>query len=358
MADLFYNTVMSPLPVLSPIPRFIVDAVGRGESDLARLVSQRFGITRQAANHQIRRLTALGILRAEGRTRRRSYELAVLRSWTKRFPTSPDLAEDQIWRTGVAPLLEDLPESVRNICNYGVTEMVNNARDHSGSPAVTVSVECTAAWITVLVGDEGIGIFRKIREAAGLEDERHAIFELTKGKFTTDPERHTGEGIFFTSRMFDEFALLSGRLALVHDRLSEDWLIQDREPVVGTHVSMRIRPWATHTDREVFDHYATARDDYGFRRTHVVVALAQAEGERLVSRSQAKRIMARLERFAEVVLDFKGVTFIGPAFADEMFRVFRKEHPATKLVTIHTSEDVLRMIRRAESETPGDRSLG
>jgi hypothetical protein len=51
---------------------------------------------------------------------------------------------------------------------------------------------------------------------------------------------------------------------------------------------------STHTMSEVFDRYATAQDDYAFQRTHVVVALAQAEGQKLISRSQAKRILAHL----------------------------------------------------------------
>ena len=45
-------------------------------------------------------------------------------------------------------------------------------------------------------------------------DKRQALFELSKGKFTTDPSRHSGEGVFFTSRMFDDFEI-DGKIALV-----------------------------------------------------------------------------------------------------------------------------------------------
>jgi hypothetical protein len=48
----------------------------------------------------------------------------------------------------------------------------------------------------------------------------------------------------------------------------------------------------------------------------------QYEGESLMSRSQARRLMNRFDRFSEVVLDFTGVNFIGQGFADEIFRVF------------------------------------
>jgi hypothetical protein len=45
----------------------------------------------------------------------------------------------------------------------------------------------------------GVGIFKKIQNALGLEDERHAVLELSRGKLTADPARHTGEGIFFVA---------------------------------------------------------------------------------------------------------------------------------------------------------------
>ena len=110
---------------------------------------------------------------------------------------------------------------------------------------------------------------------------------------------------------------------------------------------MQIHPLSSRTTNEVFARYATDQDDYAFRKTHIVVGLARAEGEKLISRSQAKRIMARVERFREVVLDFQGVESIGPAFADEIFRVFRAQHPAVRVFPVNTAEAVQRMISRA-----------
>ena len=100
-----------------------------------------------------------------------------------------------MWRELVLPLLRDVPENVRDICAYGFTEIVNNVRDHSESPDVLIGAELSASRITMTVIDHGVGIFNKIMRLCDLEDERHAVLELTKGKLTTDPERHTGEGI-------------------------------------------------------------------------------------------------------------------------------------------------------------------
>lgn len=334
----------------SEIEKFIIELIAEQSGDVARAVAERFGVSRQAAGLHLHRMVERGDLVAEGETRGRRYRLRVQKHVQRTYDLSgptATIAEDRVWADDVLPILSDVASNVRDICHYGLTEMVNNALDHSNSPTMLVDVSRTASRIELEVYDRGVGIFRKIREAYGLEDDRHAIFELTKGKLTTDPKRHTGEGIFFTSRMFDEFHILSGGLSLSHRRDATDWLIESRGAATGTRVSMSIRSNSTHTDKEVFERYASEQDDYAFNRTHVVVNLARSEGENLVSRSQAKRLLARLERFREIVLDFRGVDSIGPAFADEIFRVFRSAHPGSRLTPANTTDDVARMIRRA-----------
>ena len=112
---------------------------------------------------------------------------------------------------------------------------------------------------------------------------------------------------------------------------------------------MKIVTDSKRTTKEVFDRYASDQNDYGFKQTTVSVRLAQSEGGARLSRSHARRILARLENFPEVVLDFKGITEIAPAFADEIFRVWRKAHPETQLVPTRAIEDVQRMIDKAMS---------
>jgi len=338
---------------LSEVQRFIIKELPARPRDIAKAAGEKFGITRQAVNRHLRNLVELGVLKAIGETRNRRYIFPMLRRESAWLTITPQLEEDAVWREKVAPALIGVPEHVLDICRYGVTEIVNNAIDHSESAKVGIEVEYQASRISVRIIDQGIGIFRKIKEYCGLDDERLAILELSKGKLTTDPSRHTGEGIFFTSRMFDHFSILSGHLNVGCRRGGGDWLMEDRDhPVDGTSVDMEIGPLSTHTTKEIFDRYATSQDDYAFGRTRVLVALAKlSHGEKLVSRSQAKRVMARLERFKEVVLDFEGIEEIGPAFADEIFRVFWSDHPETHIRPINTTDEVLRMIRRAETAT-------
>jgi anti-sigma regulatory factor (Ser/Thr protein kinase) len=328
------------------IRRFILEHLERHPRDIGRITAEHFAITRQAVNKHLRRLAGEGCLTETGNTRSRTYKLAPLSTWQRAYAIVPGLEEDVVWTNDVRPVLGPLPENATNIWHHGFTEMFNNAMDHSGGSTIRVEVLKTAASAEVSVVDDGVGIFRKIQNELGLLDERHAILELSKGKLTTDPRRHTGEGIFFTSRMFDSFEILSGGSFFSHESdKSADWLLESARGHDGTAVFMRLHNHTSRTTKKVFDAYVSG-DDFDFSKTVVPVNLARYGNDQLISRSQAKRVLACVELFKSVVFDFKGVDDVGQAFADEIFRVFASEHPEISLHVIRANSQVKRMIGR------------
>lgn len=333
------------------IRNFVLRHVNDHPKDITALAIAEFGISRPAVLRHIRNLIGDGTLIAHGKTRDRHYALKPVAEIELPLEITPDLAEDRIWRQHIRPLLKGVPANVIAICQYGFTEMLNNVVDHSEADMGLVKLTHTAASIRIAILDNGIGIFRKIQTELGLEDQHHAIPELSKGKLTTDPEHHTGEGIFFTSRAFDRFEILSGDLFFSHDNLGGDWLLERDDTGPGTHVTLEIDPRSDRRLQDVFDRYAAEGDDFGFTRTIVPVILARYGDDNLVSRSQAKRLLARFERFKEVVLDFKGVETIGQAFADEVFRVYPGQHPQVQLIPRNYDEQVGNMIRRVLDRT-------
>ena len=227
--------------------------------------------------------------------------------------------------------------------------MLNNVIDHSVSDDAFVSFRQDFCRITILIVDSGVGIFEKIQKDFNLPDPRSALLELSKGKLTSDKARHTGEGIFFTSRMFDVFQMGSGNLLYTRSRTDgNEWLIEAddvADPRRGTTVRMKISTDADWTTKRIFAQYEG--DHMRFRRTHVPIKLGNYPGEQLLSRSQAKRVLTRFEEFSEVLLDFHGVEEIGQAFADEIFRVFRNAHPNIKIIAFRAEPDVQNTIDRA-----------
>jgi biotin operon repressor len=311
-------------------------------------LSNLLGITRQAASARLKRLLKDGLVEVSGTSRARFYRLKVVGQTSASYPIL-GLNEDLVWRGLCLPFIAGLPENLKNIWHYGITEMVNNAIDHSGSNVLTVGMERTAIYTTAWVSDDGEGIFLKIQKALGLYDPRESILELAKGKFTTDPANHSGEGIFFSSKMFDMYDIRSGNLHFMHDDGLRDVLTERDSESSGTVVLMRLNNDSARTSKEVFDRFSSP-DEYTFDRTIVPVRLAAYEGENLVSRSQAKRLTMRFERFRHVILDFEEVHEIGQAFADEVFRVFRNAHPSTEMIPRNMSKAVSEMIMRAQSK--------
>lgn len=335
------------------IRKFILDNVEKNGSDIAAVTSAKFGISRQGSHKHLQKLIADKALVDDGNTRAKKYKLAPHSEFLKEYPLHEALAEDIVWVQDVRPVLEPMSGNALNIWQHGFTEMFNNAIDHSQGTAVVVRIWKTATTTRMTIFDNGVGIFKKIQTVLDLLDERHAIFELAKGKLTTDPRNHSGEGIFFTSRMFDSFTIMSGGVYFKHDFGNpEDWVLEDDAGTKGTAVFLELHNHTARTTKQIFDQFSSG-EDYGFNKTVVPVALAKYGTDALVSRSQAKRLLARVELFKTVLFNFKDVESIGQAFADEIFRVFATRHPDMELLPIYANAAVSQMIARVRSGGPG-----
>lgn len=331
------------------IRQFILDNVENNPIDIVGMTCQAFDISRQAVNKHTQRLIEQRALITKGATRNRRYYLHPLAEWEEIFPLDGSVSEDVIWRSHIVPLLGELPGNVMDIWHFGITEMFNNAIDHSEGQHASVILKKTATTSEVIIYDNGKGIFKKIQRELNLHDERHSVLELAKGKFTTDPVNHSGEGIFFSSRMFDNFTILSGSVYFSHTHGEiEDWILEHQRSHAGTMVVMRLSNNTSRISKQIFDSF-TSGDDYGFTKTVVPVHLTQYGDDKLVSRSQAKRLLARIDKFKTVILDFNDVESIGQAFADEVFRVFANRHPDMELIPLNANRDVTHMINRALS---------
>jgi anti-sigma regulatory factor (Ser/Thr protein kinase) len=315
--------------------------------DLTRHYSERFNISRAASNRYIQRLETEGWIARSGPSTRPVFCLGYKRRVAQSYALT-NLEEDVVWRQDFKPYF-NLQANVQGIVEHGFTEMLNNAIDHSTGTEVLISMQQNQDQLSIFVADNGMGIFAKIASALQLPDIRQALFELSKGKFTTDPSNHSGEGVFFTSRMFDHFGIQANQLYFSHSQNKRNDTLEEREVIFskGTTVVMVISPSSTRTTNEVYAQFTDAPDDYDFSTTIVPMRLAKYGDEQLVSRSQAKRLIARFDRFKTVVLDFSEIQEIGQAFADELFRVYANKHPAVELQPKNMNEQVERMWLRA-----------
>lgn len=301
------------------------------------------GVSRSTAQRRLRKLVADGRLVAEGAGRGAHYGLP-----TNRWERPLDgLEEDRLWAE-VRPTLADLglSEPELGTVGYTFTEMVNNAIDHSRGGIVRVTATASPSGVMIEIVDDGIGVFRSVRESQRLPDDVEAVFVLEKGRFTTQPDRHSGEGIFFASKAANRYLLESGKVAWLTDNEAHDTAIQlAPEPRSGTRVMLTFVPGNVFVLADVFRRW-TDPDTLAFDRTRTTVRLA-GFGVQLLSRSEARRVTVGLERFRHVTIDFTSVDIVGQGFCDEVFRVFAAAHPLVVLDPTGMNESVAFMVERA-----------
>ncbi len=315
----------------------------RGQFRSGELV-ELTGLSRQALSRHLARAVEQGSLVREGRGRATRYRSPAGCEFDRAYSTA-GLREEVVADELLDWLSEErvnLSPGARGIVTYAVSELVNNAIDHSQADTVEVRGDVQDRRLRLDIVDAGIGAFETLRSRLHLEDHVHALQELSKGKTTTQPERHSGEGLFFTSKMAEQFRLAANGLCWVVDNTIPDQTVQSAELEQGTRVHFEVSVETTTTPAEVFERYT---HDFEFDTTRCVIRLFE-RGVAFVSRSEAKRLVANLERFREVVLDFHGVQSVGQGFVDEVFRVWARQHPDVRLVPEAMNREVEFMVRR------------
>lgn len=272
-------------------------------------------------------------------------------TWSRRL-TLLGLAEHEVWRRIVDDLPLEVGAPAGRIVAYAFMEMLNNAIDHSRSETATISWWIAPDHWSFEISDEGLGAYANLRAGLKLGSEFEAVQELSKGKRTTDPARHTGEGIFFTSKAVDLFRLTSSGVRWTVDNLRHDTALGSVPPARGTSVYCRLDP---HTDRVLADVFRQFTQDHAFVRTRPVVKLFEI-GTEFVSRSEARRLLDGLDQDFEVVeVEFAGVTDVGQGFVDELLRVWPRTHPGKTVVPVNMNAAVEFMVTRGLRRTAEDR---
>jgi anti-sigma regulatory factor (Ser/Thr protein kinase) len=322
---------------------------------VAALAARRLGVTRASVNLYLRDLVEEGLLDASGATRGRRYRLKTLERVMAGIDLSQQPQEDRLWRDKFCAPFTGLPSNVRRICETGFSEILGNAIAHSKGRHALVLVKRDYAKASLRIVDDGTGIFDRLARDCRLGGRHEAVLELAKGALTAGGAGHAGQGIFFTARLFDVFTIVSGGLAFTVRRKSgggHAFHVGPKAPdQKGTSVQMEIGTDASQTIAQTAAaHLGDAQD---VSRMTIPLVLAHDGGENLISRAQARRVMARAESVTEVVLDFSGVAEIGRQFADEIFRAWAAAHPHVDLHATHASREVAVMIRQALANSGG-----
>lgn len=260
--------------------------------------------------------------------------------------------EDAVFEEKILPLLEHCGKGSIRIWTYAFCEILNNAIEHSDADTISVTVSFNKLYTEITVEDDGIGIFENIRRHyKAVKNEELSLKEagdvLLAGKYTTVPAGHSGEGIFFTSHILDEFAVFSSGICFTRDVFKDDYQEYVRSSA-GTTVVMKL---SNHSEKSLIALFNRFSDvDDGFCKTQIPVAHL-FPGLFPAARSQARRLGAMIENFKEAELDYSGIDELGQGFAHELYVVWQKQHPDILLKNENLSEDAAFMINHVQKTT-------
>lgn len=339
-----YNEIMN-------IREGILAVAASGKKIRSKDLALKFQVSRQYVHTVLKKLVSEGFLQKIGSTRNAFYVLptyadSLKEKIRKRFPNA-NLKEHEVLEAleKRSSLIRSLPENVRSIFTYAFLEMLNNAIEHSESANVEIDIEKDSRLV-FSINDFGVGVFRNVMKKKHLRSELEAVQDLLKGKTTTAPQAHSGEGIFFTSKVADVFTLESYNYKLTIDNIVKDVFFELLKPAKrGTKVHVQIALDSSKHLIDTFRQYQADPEEKAFDKTEIQVRL-YTMGTIHISRSQARRVLAGLDKFSLIILDFERVPNVGQAFADEIFRVFKKAHPSIEIRPVNMNEAVQFMVER------------
>ena len=333
------------------IKNYILEKIASHDDSFIKKTVDAYGISDKTVYRYLNEMVDEGILIKNKKQYSLSYDET---EFCFKRTEAGELGEDVIYARSILKYVETLKPNVRSIWDYGFTEIMNNAIDHSCADNIKIIIRNNHLRTSITIIDDGVGIFENIKSCYKLPSINDAVNELFKGKGTTDTKRHSGEGIFFTSRLMDYFAAVSNGAVFTHNKYSEisedlgSLPIGDLEHFDrGTCVYMSLSNLSRKNAADIFNKYASVEG--GFTKTSI--PLKNIYDMPPVARSQAKRLVKRLENFEEVILDFEGIESIGQGFAHELFVVFAREHLNTNLIPVNANPLVQKIISHVRNDT-------
>ena len=335
---------------------YLLELISQDDQEYVKKTVNYFKIANSTVYNYIHELKENNIIKKDNSLKCRH---SLVSSWNV-FTYSPidNLEEDIIFDKDIKPLLSNIRANVLLAWRHAFTEMMNNAIEHSCADKIICYVERNFVFTRIGIIDNGIGIFKNIQNFMRKEFNKNielseCVSLLFAGKFTTAKENHSGEGIFFTSHIMDEFYIYSDNKIFSRNNFCDNFMDLyidhkqlDKFIVPSTTVIMSLSNNSKKTTREIFDRFSDVQG--GFYKTHIPISHIFTNGFP-VSRSEARRLCALITDFKEVTLDFSNVEEVGQAFVHEIFIVWKNRNPELIITITNANKNVQSLITRVQN---------
>ena len=302
---------------------FILSNVKKFPQSVVKQAMNHFGVSRTTVIRHVNKLIVDKKLIQIGSTKNVQYFLPDAEKQMYQFNINPSLDEFEIYQDIFSKYITKIDKNLEDILSYVITEIINNTKDHSQGKVLSIEWLRQARSQHITINDDGIGIYNKLAGLFKVDDLREIVLHLSKGKVTTNPANHTGEGIFFSSRAVDSFKLSANGIVYEKNNKEQDWFVTStNSPKLGTSVEIIIENHPQQQLKSIFQAFQK-NDSLSFNVTEIKVELSKLGTEKYISRSQAKRIIIGLEKFDVIILDFSNIRMAGQGFVHEIFRIFK-----------------------------------
>lgn len=343
---------MKQLKVKEAIIALIQASSEKGTQPSQELQKQ-FGLSRQQVSRYLTDLVKQGIITSHGTGRGVNYTLVkdtgknLLSSGELSLDQLSQLGEEKVFQTWVQHSIQAYPKNIKSIIHHGFTELTNNVIDHADANKFWFKIfdDHIRNKLIMEIHDDGVGVFRRNQIAFACRNLFEAVVETAKGKRTSQPKKHAGEGLFFTSRLFDYFRLQANGIEWLYLSAIDDWSIATIEDIKGSHIITMIDKASLKKPEDIFVNYTDEEFQFSKNALFIVEPLTIQAQEEHVSRSEAKRLLMGAEKFKHIIIDFKNTTRIGQGFADEIFRIFQQKHPQLTIETRNMNKAVEAMVK-------------
>ena len=162
-----------------PIGKYLVKHIPKNPQGVVLIAMQHFSVSRTTVLRHLGYLVKAGQVIKTGVSKQTRYALKSSAEQHFRFTCEPMFDEFKVFNQFVSSTIKAaVNKNAYDVAEYTVTEMLNNAKDHSQGRTITMSVELTADCLHIVIEDDGVGIFKKIQQECHFEEAREALFVL------------------------------------------------------------------------------------------------------------------------------------------------------------------------------------
>ncbi len=328
------------------IETFIMEIAERKGKVAAMKLVKKTGFSHAYVHRILQRLVDGGHLYKTGSTKNARYVPATTGSidkakaginyYSRVFKSTRGLDSNKILEelkkkftfTGIA-------ENAAEVFDYSFTGLLSNAIRHSKTEKLNITVEKKEGVLTFEIRDFGIGIINSIKDKFKLASDEDAVIELIKG---------SQKGIFGPAKGADILTIQTGVKKIIFNNLIDDIFVRTIKPFTGAKILFKINIDSSRNPADILSKDLGNNNVSDAARIFIKLF---SQGNKYVSRSEARKALDGMGKFKTLILDFKDIENIGQGFVDEVFMVWKRNHPDTKITIENANNDVMFMIKRA-----------